>query len=134
MKSDYYFNDLLERENIIIYAMPNHFTHSYVLAMRNGMPMTVVDLLDRIENAISFIRANFDVNQEKYSHAIECLRLAKALFGNKHPKRPKRKCISSFIDVIHEIEDLNANNDIQKQKNEEIAMTMKMLANIFIKD
>ena len=134
MKSDYYFNDLLERENIIIYAMPNHFTHSYVLAMRNGMPMTVADLLDRIENAISFIRANFDVNQEKYGNTLKVLKIVKARIDNEHPKRPYKKCILAFIEVTHEIEDMHAKNDIEKQKNEEIAMTMKMLANIFIKD
>ena len=133
MKSEYYFNDLLERENIKIYAMPSLFTRSLVLATRNEMPITVADLLDRIGNAISFIKANFDVDQEKYANSLKVLRFAKTCLDNKHPRRPHKSCILAFIEVTHEIEDMHAKNDIEKQKNEEIAMTMKMLTNIFIK-
>lgn len=124
----------LERQNIKIYAIPCHFTRSYVLATRNEMPMTVVDLFDRIENAISFIKTNFDADQEKYANALKVLKFVKECLDNKRSKKPYKKCILAFIEVAHEIEDMKAENDIEKQKNEEIAMTMKMLTNIFIKD
>ena len=114
--------------------MPNRFTRSYVLATRNEMPMTVADLLDRIGNAISFIKANFDVDQEKYANTLKVLRFAKACLDNKHPRRLHKNCILAFIEVTHEIEDIHAKNDIEKQKNEEIAMTMKMLTNFLMKD
>ena len=134
MKSDNYFNDLLEKENIKIYAIPSHFTRSFVLATRNEMPMTVADLLDRIENAVSLIKANFDVDQEKYANTLKVLKFFKAWLDNKRLKRPYKKCILSSIEVAHEIEDMHAKNDREKKKNEEIAMTLKMLAKIFIKD
>ena len=134
MKYRKYFNNILKRENIKICAIPSYFTSSYVLMMRNGMPMTVEDLFERIENAVSFIKANFDVNQEKYANTLKLLKFVKACLENKHPKRPYKKCLLAYIEVVHEIEDMQAKNDLEKQKNEEIAMTMKMLANIFIKD
>lgn len=134
MNSDTYFNCLLKRENINICAIPNHFTSSYVLMIRNGMPMTVADLLDRIENAISFIKANFNVDQEKFANTLKVLKFVKSCIDNRHPKRPYKKCILDFIEVVHEIEDMYAKNDIEKQKNEEIATTMKLLVNIFIKE
>lgn len=134
MKYNKYFNGLLKRENMKICAIPSHFTGSYVLIMRNEMPMTVAELLDRIENAISFIKANFNVDQEKYANTLKVLKFLKACLDNKHPRRPYKKCILAFIEVTHEIEDMHAKNYLEKKKNEEIAMTMKMLANIFIKD
>lgn len=48
MKSEANFNDLLERENIKICAMPSYFISFYALMMRDKIPMTIVGLLDRM--------------------------------------------------------------------------------------
>lgn len=43
---------------------------------------------------------------------------------------PSKEEIHIIIDVFHEIEDLHAQNSYQKEKNKEIAMALKCLAEI----
>ena len=60
-----------------MWNLPRNFTSSYVLDVRNGQSITVADMLDAISRAIKFIKANFNVNQEKYSMALKALEITR---------------------------------------------------------
>ena len=47
--------------------MPDKFTPNFVLAVRNGRNITVSDMLSTIEWAVKFIKAHFNVNQNRYA-------------------------------------------------------------------
>ena len=114
--------------------MPRYFVPTYVLGVRNGHSITVADMLNAIEYAIRFIKANFDVDQEKYAETLKFLKASKALFENKRTKISKKETLHFVVDVFHEMEDMNAVNDEQKKVNEEIALVLDLLIDIHAKE
>lgn len=93
----------------------------------DGRSITVADLLKSIENMLSLIKATFDVNQEKYSEAIKLLQALQMILYNQKPNDLKKEKMNLLIDVVHELSDLNATNDFQKQENERIVYIFKLL-------
>lgn len=114
--------------------MPRYFIPTFVLGVRNGQSITVADMLKVIEYAIRFIKANFDVDQEKYAETLKFLKASKALFENKRTKISKKETLHFVVDVFHEMEDMNAVNDEQKKVNEEIALVLDLLIDIHAKE
>lgn len=126
MKSNYNIPQRLGINQI--YKQNGRFYSTTVLATcYDGKSITVADMLKFIEKAISFIRANFDVNQEKYSETIKLLQISQKIFNNQKPTKIRKDKLNLVIDVIHEITDMNATNDFQKQENERIAWTLKWI-------
>ena len=109
----------------------NFFTSTYVLDVRNGNPITVADMLERISYAIQFIKAHFDVNQEKYKLALEALKICQLRFLNKQPQKPNKREWHFLIDVIREMEDMRARSDADRKENERIAFELDLLIDIF---
>ena len=109
---------------------PNAFTSTYVLNARDGHSITVADMLEAISHAIQFIKAYFDVNQEKYKSALEMLKLCQLRFMNRQPRKPNKREWHFLIDVIHEMEDMRARNDADKKENERIALALDLLIDI----
>lgn len=91
-------------------------------------------MLKIIEDAMQVIKTSFDVDQQKYAGALNCLKLCRLKLQNKQVRKPTKREMHFFVDVIHEIEDMHASSNEKKKENEEIAMAMKMLVNIFAKD
>ena len=114
--------------------MPKYFMPTFVLGVRNGHPITVADMLKVIEYAIRFIKANFDVDQKKYAETLKFLKASKALFENKRTKASKKETLHFVVDVFHEMEDMNAVNDEQKKVNEEIALVLDLLIEMYAQE
>lgn len=114
--------------------MPKFFTPTFVLGVRNGKTVTVADMLNAIVYAIRFIKANFDVDQEKYAETLKFLKARKDFFENKQPKESKKETLHFVVDVFHEMEDMHAVNDDQKKVNEEIALALDLLIDIHTKE
>lgn len=79
------------------------------------------------------IKVNFDVDQEKYAETLKFLKASKALLENKRTKTSKKETLHFVVDVFHEMEDMNAVNDEQKKVNEEIALVLDLLVDIYMK-
>lgn len=114
--------------------MPKYFMPTFVLGVRNGHHITVADMLKVIEYAIRFIKANFDVDQKKYAETLKFLKASKALFENKRTKASKKETLHFVVDVFHEMEDMNAVNDEQKKVNEEIALVLDLLIEMYAQE
>lgn len=114
--------------------MPKFFTPTFVLGVRNGRSITVADMLNAIVYAIRFIKANFDVNQEKYAETLKFLKATKAIFENKQSKTVRKQTLHFVVDVFHEMEDLRAVNEEQKKMNEEIALALDLLIDMYAKE
>lgn len=112
--------------------LPNYFTSTDILDIRNGHPVTVANMLEAISHAIQFIKAYFDVNQEKYKLALEALKLCQQKFLNKQPRKPYKREWHFLIDVIHEMEDMRARNDADRKENEKIALALSLLIDRYI--
>lgn len=114
--------------------IPKYFVPTYVLGVRNGQSITVADMLNAIEYAIRFIKANFDVDQEKYAETLKFLKVSQAFFENKRTKPSKKKTLHFVVDVFHEMQDMRAVNDEQKKVNEEISLALDLLIDIHAHD
>ena len=132
MKSNYsdnYTKDMFKMFGIKkVYYNNFRFYNTQVLVdFIDGRSITVADLLKSIENMLSLIKATFDVNQEKYSEAIKLLQALQMILYNQKPNDLKKEKMNLLIDVVHELSDLNATNDFQKQENERIVYIFKLL-------
>lgn len=114
--------------------MPKFFTPTFVLGVRNGRPITVADMLNAIVYAIRFIKANFDVDQEKYAETLKFLKVSKAFFENKRTRPSKKKILHFVVDVFHEMQDMGTVNDEQKKVNEEISLVLDLLIEMYAKE
>ena len=114
-----------------INKIPKIFTPDYEVGVVNGCSETVADMLKRIEYCISFIKANFDVDQKKYAETLKFLKFFEGYLKNKRPKMQSKQILHYVVDVVHEIEDMHAENDEIKKKNEEIALTLNMLIDLY---
>ena len=134
MKFDAKLNNLARKLGVKVKGMPKIYTPTYVLGNRNGQSITVSDMLKAIEYAIQFIKANFNVNQEKYGAALKVFKIAELRFRNKQGRNPNKKELHFWVDVIHEIEDMRAKNDVGKKENEKIALALNLLIDMTIEE
>lgn len=125
-------NNFMKETGIQQFNIPKVFTPTYVLAVRNGKNITVSDMLSTIERAVKFIKANFNVDQEKYAETLKFLKICRLRFENKHTKQPKKKTAHFVADVFHEMQDMVALNDEEKRKNESYFMKLDFLIDMFI--
>ncbi|MCH5250365.1 MAG: hypothetical protein J1E98_10545 [Lachnospiraceae bacterium] len=135
MNSDERMEEVLNKSGIQqIRKMPKFLTSTFVLGVVNGWEITVADMIQAIINAIRIIKANFDVNQEKYAETIKFLKACKAFYENKHPNQVQKKALHYVVDVFHEIEDMRAVSDEQKKENEKISLALDLLIDINVKE
>ena len=133
MKCNIIYKDLANKAGIQkMCNLPARFTPTYVIGVVHGQNITVSDMLSQIQYIVSFIKANFDVNQKKYKEALQFLKLCELRFQNKSSMKLKKKIAHSIVEVFHEIKDMYAENDIMKRENENIAISINMLIDMFI--
>ena len=132
MKCNLNLNDFMRESGIQLFNIPKMFTPNYVLAVRNERNITVSDMINTIETAIRFIKANFNVNQEKYAETLKFLKICRFRFENKPTKQPKKKAAHFVVDVFHEMQDMIASNDEEKRRNENFFMQLDLLIDMFI--
>lgn len=134
MKCNLNLNDFMKESGFQRFNMPKVFTPTCVLAVRNEKNITVSDMISTIERAVKFIKANFDVNQEKYAVTLKFLEICRLRFANKQTRQPKKKAAHFVVDVFHEMQDMVALNDEEKRKNEDYFMKLDFLIDMFIKE
>lgn len=134
MKCNLSLNDFMKESGIKQFNIPKVFTPTYVLAVRNEKNITVADMLSTIESAVKFIKANFDVDQERYAETLKFLKICRFRFENKQTKQPKKKAAHFAVDVFHEMEDMVAFNDEEKRRNEDFFMKLNFLIDMFIQE
>lgn len=117
-----------------MYNVPQRYIPTYVLYESNGRNITVSDMLKQIEYTVRFIKNNFNVDQQKYKETLEFLKMCELRFQNKSPGKPRKSMAHFAVDVFHEIQDLHANNEAIKKKNEDIAMILDLLIDMFAVD
>lgn len=76
---------------------------------------------------IKFIKDNFDVKEYKYSITIIYLKSVQLVLNNKSAEKSTKENAHIIIDVLHEIADINAKSDSEKELNEEIAVSLNCL-------
>lgn len=131
MKFNSKFNSLTRKLGLQVHHnIQKTYTPTLVIGSRNGQTITVADMLKAIEYAIQFIKANFDVDQEKYEAALKVLKISELRFQNKQERNPRKKELQFLVDVIHEIEDMSAKNDVDKKENEKIAFALNLLIDV----
>jgi len=91
-------------------------------------------MLNQIEYAVRFIRANFDIDQNKYKETLEFLKMCKLIFQNKSPGKPNKSMAHFVVEVFHEIQDLHAKNEAMRKENEKIALALDLLIEKFARD
>jgi hypothetical protein len=79
----------------------------------------------------SGIGANFNVSVKKYSETLLLLRSIRLILNNQSSERPTKERLHDAVDVIHEIKDMQANCDKEKQENEKIAIILDAMIDRF---
>lgn len=100
---------------------------STVLATKGKEKLTVSQLLKSAEYLIKFIKDNFDVDKYQYSITIVYLKSVQLVLNNGSADKPSKENAHIIIDVMHEIADMHAKNESEKELNEEIAVSLKLL-------
>ena len=100
---------------------------STVLATNGKENLTVSQLLKSVTYLIKFIKDNFDVDEYKYSITIIFLKSVQLVLNNGSGNKPTKEDAHIIIDVIHEIADIHAKNESEKELNEEIAVSLNYL-------
>ena len=123
-----YVREFIRKANIKlnhnIPNIPNRLTH---IGSVGNTVYTLGDLIDRVESYISFVKATFDANQEKYQNIIKILKISKEVLQNKRGAHLTKGQLKELVNLVHEIEDLYANTDQEKQRNEQIAFELMMM-------
>ena len=100
---------------------------SSVLATNGKENLTVSQLLKSAAYLIKFIKENFDVDEYQYSITIIFLKSVQLVLNNGSADKPTKEDAHIIIDVIHEIADIHAKNESEKELNEEIAVSLSCL-------
>ena len=100
---------------------------STVLATNGKENLTVSQLMNAAAYFIKFIKDNFDVNEYKYLITIIYLKSVQLVLNNRSAEKPTKENAHIIIDVLHEIADINAKSDSEKELNEEIAVALNCL-------
>lgn len=119
-------------KNFNFYVLPQQKLYaSTILGEVDGRRISVSQMLTAAENSLKFIKNHFNVDEKPYSVAIIVLNLMQMSLRNQNVGRPTEEQLKCLVDVVHEIEDLNAQTDIAKQQNEIIANDLKMIIEIY---
>ena len=110
---------------------PGQFTGTTILATRGEQKITVSDVLKAAGYLNDFIKANFDVNNKKYSDALLFLKTVNLVFNNLHTKKPSKECMHYAVDVIHEVTDMQASCTEELRANARIALTLNAMIDMF---
>lgn len=132
MRSNY--KNLFEKCRIqSISSMPNYFFPTFVLGKVNGKDITVIEMLNIIEQAIIIVKTYFDVNQDKYSQTLKFLKMCKSILKNERFSKPRneKQFLQNIIDVFHEVSGIYAKNDYEKMENERFYQGLKLLIEMF---
>ncbi|MDE6529440.1 MAG: hypothetical protein K2K96_01550 [Lachnospiraceae bacterium] len=100
---------------------------STVLATNGKENLTVSQMLKSAEYLINFIKDNFDVDEFQYSITIIFLKSVQLVLNNGRADKPSKENAHIIIDVLHEIADIHAKNECEKELNEDIAVSLKCL-------
>lgn len=100
---------------------------STVLATNGKENLTVSQLLKSAAYLIKFIKENFDVDEYQYLITIFFLKSVQLVLNNGSADKPTKEDAHIIIDVIHEIADIHAKNESEKELNEEIAVSLSCL-------
>ncbi len=133
MKCNVHLQNLVNKAGIQrIYKPAKRYMPTTVLCEANGCDITVSDVLEQIEYTVRFIKGNFNVDQQKYKETLDFLRMCKRIFQNESSGKPRKSMAHSTVEVIHEIQDMHAQNKIMKAENENIAITLDLLIDMFV--
>ena len=72
----------------------------------------------------------FGMDEYKYLITISFLRSVQLVLNNGNADRPTKEQARIITDVVHEISDMHAQSEEEKEKNEEIAVAIKCLIDI----
>lgn len=103
---------------------------STVLATNGKENLTVSQMLKSAAYLIKFIKDNFDVDKHQYSITIIFLKSVQLVLNNGSADKPTKEDAHIIIDVIHEIADIHAKNESEKELNEEIAVSLNCLIEV----
>ena len=117
-----------------MYNTPQRYVPTYVLCEANGRRITVSDMLKQIEYTVRFIKNNFNVDQQKYKETLEFLKMCELKFQNKSPGKPRKSMAHFVVEVFREIQDIHAKNEIMKAENENMAIALDLLIDMFVVD
>jgi len=109
-------------------------TPTTVLGEYGNQKITVSQMLTAAESCTKFIKDHFNENKKPYSLAIIVLNTLKLYLNNQNIGKPTKDQLKCLVDVLHEIEDLKAQTDTEKQKNEMIANELKMMIDFLDKE
>lgn len=115
-----------------IYSVkPGQFTSNTVLATKGEQKITVSDILKAAGYLNDFIKVYFDVENKKYSQALHFLKTINLVFNNQQVKRPTKECMHYFVDVIHEVKDLQTTCSVERRANARIALALNLMIDLF---
>lgn len=103
---------------------------STILALNRKEYLTVSQMLSSIEYLIKFITGTFDMSKDRYSITVKFLRTMQLVLTNKSARKPTKEQMNTITDVMHEMADMHARNEAEKEKNEKIALAIKYLIKI----
>lgn len=103
---------------------------STILALNGKEYLTVSQMLSSIEYLIKFITGTFDMSKDRYSITVKFLRTMQQVLTNKSARKPTKEQMNTITDVMHEVADMHAQNEAEKEKNEKIALAIKYLIKI----
>ncbi len=86
------------------YFNPNPFDKQLVIYDSNKGKLTVDDLLKVFKYGIEFVEANYDVNLEEYSLALDVFEEIRDILNNKKTAKPRNKalhCANKVLKRIH---------------------------------
>ncbi len=90
--------------------------------------ITVGMMLNYISDAEEKIKKYFP----EYKSALNVLRVLKLIFDNKNPPKISKEEVKILIDVIEEIENMDAQDDCEKANNKIIALAFKTVAEMLL--
>ena len=95
---------------------------------------TVSDLLSACSYTVNFIKANFDVSVKKYSDALFVLKTIYLLLNNHPQNQPSKETLHYFVDVLHEIADMQTYCSEEKRANAKVAIMLSAMIDLFVQN
>jgi hypothetical protein len=111
-----------------MYARPHTvFTATTPVIRFRDKIFTVSDVLSACTYISDFIKANFDVSLTRYGETLLLLKSVNLMLNNQMQKNPTKERLHYFVDVVHEITDMQAQCEESKRANAKIAMTLNAM-------
>lgn len=116
-----------------IYNTPIEKLQGSTVLVSNGKEyLTVSQMLRAVTYFVKYIKANFDVNEYKYSVTLIYLQSIQLVLSGNKTRKPKKEDAHLIVDVCHELADLHSSSVGEKKLNEERAIALKCLVDILI--